>query len=47
MSTAACASIRTPARKLRTDVSATLFLSDPDEYDGGELGSTTPMARRA
>jgi PKHD-type hydroxylase len=24
-------------RKLRTDVSATLFLSDPDEYDGGEL----------
>jgi PKHD-type hydroxylase len=24
-------------RKLRTDVSATLFLSDPSEYDGGEL----------
>jgi PKHD-type hydroxylase len=24
-------------RKIRTDVSATLFLSDPDEYDGGEL----------
>jgi PKHD-type hydroxylase len=24
-------------RKLRTDVSATLFLSSPDEYDGGEL----------
>lgn len=24
-------------RKLRTDVSATLFLSDPHEYDGGEL----------
>ena len=23
--------------KLRTDVSATLFLSDPDTYDGGEL----------
>jgi PKHD-type hydroxylase len=23
--------------KLRTDVSATLFLSDPDSYDGGEL----------
>ena len=22
---------------LRTDVSSTLFLSDPDEYDGGEL----------
>lgn len=24
-------------RKLRTDVSATLFLAEPDEYDGGEL----------
>jgi PKHD-type hydroxylase len=24
-------------RKLRTDVSVTLFLSNPDEYDGGEL----------
>jgi PKHD-type hydroxylase len=24
-------------RKIRTDVSATLFLADPDEYDGGEL----------
>ena len=24
-------------RKIRTDVSATLFLSAPDEYDGGEL----------
>lgn len=24
-------------RKFRTDVSATLFLADPDEYDGGEL----------
>jgi PKHD-type hydroxylase len=23
--------------KLRTDVSATLFISEPDEYDGGEL----------
>jgi PKHD-type hydroxylase len=23
--------------KLRTDVSATLFLTNPDEYDGGEL----------
>lgn len=23
--------------KLRTDISATLFLSEPDEYDGGEL----------
>jgi PKHD-type hydroxylase len=25
------------ANRLRTDLSATLFLSDPDEYDGGEL----------
>jgi PKHD-type hydroxylase len=24
-------------RKLRTDLSATLFLSEPDDYDGGEL----------
>jgi PKHD-type hydroxylase len=24
-------------RKLRTDISATLFLSDPGDYDGGEL----------
>jgi PKHD-type hydroxylase len=24
-------------RKLRTDISATLFLSDPDDYEGGEL----------
>ena len=24
-------------RKLRTDISATLFLSEPDDYDGGEL----------
>jgi PKHD-type hydroxylase len=24
-------------RKLRTDISATLFLTEPDSYDGGEL----------
>lgn len=26
---------------MRTDISATLFLSDPQEYDGGELGIET------
>lgn len=26
-----------PGRRLRTDLSATLFLGDPDSYDGGEL----------
>lgn len=26
-----------PAEPVRTDLSATLFLSDPDSYDGGEL----------
>ena len=29
--------VRGTAIKLRTDLSATLFLSDPDGYDGGEL----------
>ncbi len=32
----------TPIR-LRTDLSATLFLSDPDSYDGGELQIETPF----
>lgn len=27
----------TPATPVRTDLSATLFLADPDSYDGGEL----------
>jgi PKHD-type hydroxylase len=30
-------SIRGTAQRVRTDLSATLFLSDPGEYDGGEL----------
>ncbi len=29
--------IRGGAERIRTDVSATLYLSEPDEYDGGEL----------
>ena len=30
-------------RMIRTDVSATLFLSDADEYEGGELAIDTPF----
>lgn len=30
------------AQRVRADVSATLFLSDPSEYDGGELEVGTP-----
>ena len=37
MSTAACGIHPHDGRKLRTDVSATLFLTNPDDYDGGEL----------
>ncbi|MCP6151502.1 2OG-Fe(II) oxygenase, partial [Klebsiella pneumoniae] len=29
--------IRATGESLRTDVSTTLFLSDPEDYDGGEL----------
>ncbi len=29
--------------KIRTDLSATLFLADPDSYDGGELTIETPF----
>lgn len=32
---------------LRSDVSATLFLSDPDEYDGGELTIETEFGAQA
>jgi PKHD-type hydroxylase len=31
---------------LRTDLSATLFLSDPDEYDGGELSIEDTFGRQ-
>ena len=31
---------------LRTDLSITLFLSDPDSYDGGELELDTPLGQQ-
>jgi PKHD-type hydroxylase len=34
-------------RKIRTDVSATLFLTNPDEYDGGELVIDDTFGRHA
>lgn len=33
--------------KIRTDLSATLFLSDPESYDGGELVVETPFGAQA
>ena len=39
--------IRGTSVKLRTDLSATLFLSDPDNYDGGELVVETSYGARA
>lgn len=35
------------ARHCRTDLSATLFLTDPDDYDGGELNIETPYGVHA
>ena len=32
---------------LRSDLSATLFLSEPEEYDGGELLAETPLGAQA
>lgn len=34
-------------QRVRTDVSSTLFLSDPDEYDGGDLVLYGPSEERA
>ena len=39
--------IRGTPVKLRTDLSATLFLSDPDEYEGGELVVETAYGGQA
>ena len=36
-STARCGCCPAPATKIRTDLAATLFLAEPDAYDGGEL----------
>ena len=33
---------RGTGHRIRTDLSATLFFSQPEEYDGGELSSRTP-----
>jgi PKHD-type hydroxylase len=33
--------------RVRTDISCTLFLSDPDEYDGGELQVEDPYGAQA
>ena len=38
--------IRGTAERMRTDLSATLFLSDPGEYDGGDLVIDTPNEGR-
>lgn len=37
---------RNPAQWVRTDLSCTLFLSEPDEYDGGELVMQDPQGER-
>lgn len=37
---------RHPAQWVRTDLSCTLFLAEPDEYDGGELVVREPQRER-
>jgi PKHD-type hydroxylase len=34
-------------KNLRTDLAATLFLAEPDEYDGGELDIDTPFGAQS
>ncbi|HWJ70887.1 MAG TPA: Fe2+-dependent dioxygenase [Sphingobium sp.] len=35
------------AQRIRTDISTTLFLNDPDDYDGGELVIEGPFGTRS
>lgn len=37
---------RNPDQWVRTDISCTLFLADPDEYEGGELVMQEPQGER-
>lgn len=37
---------RNPAQWVRTDLSCTVFLTEPDEYDGGELTIHDPQGER-
>ena len=37
---------QSPAQWVRSDISCTLFLSEPDEYDGGELLIQEPLGER-
>ena len=36
-----------PGGRVRTDLSCTLFLSDPDEYEGGDRSSRAPASGAA
>jgi len=47
MSTAACASIARRQQMLRTDGRPRCSLTNPQEYDGGELLIETPSAATA